>query len=285
MNKKPIIGIIGFGMVGQAIHHGFSLTTDFRIYDKDPKLSDNTFREVIEDSDFIFICVPTPMKKKTGGADISIIKEVLDSILKTNYRKDIRLDEKIIIIKSTVPPGTTAKLSWKYPELNIIHNPEFLTARSFRLDFINQSRIILGGNEEDCKKVEELYRMRFLHTPIYITDSTTAEMAKYTANCFFATKISFFNEIYDICQKLDIDYYDVVKMTLADGRIGNSHYDVPGHDGLRGYGGLCFPKDINALIHKAEELGLDPIILKAAWEKNLKVRPKKDWESIKGAIS
>lgn len=284
MKSKPIIGIIGFGMVGQAIHHGFSLTTDFRIYDKNPKLSVNTFGEVVEDSDFLFICVPTPMKKKTGQADLSIIKETLDNIEAYRALKKTKKNG-IIIIKSTIPPGTTSILSWQYPSINIIHNPEFLTARSFRLDFINQSRIILGGNKKDCKKVEELYRMRFLHTPIYITDSTTAEMAKYTANTFFATKLSFFNEIYEICEKLNIDYYDVIKMTLADGRIGNSHYDVPGHDGLKGYGGLCFPKDINALIFKAKELGIDPIILKSAWEKNLRVRKVRDWEKIKGAVS
>jgi len=278
---KPIIGIVGFGMVGQALQHGFAQTCDFRIYDKNPKLSENTLKEVVIDSDFIFICVPTPMKRDSGEADISIIDKTLNYI--SFY---LPYDNgKIFIIKSTIPPGTTNKLKEKYKNLRIIHNPEFLTARSFKLDFINQSRIIIGGDEDDCKEVEKLYRLRFLHTPIFITDSTTAEMAKYTANCFFATKLSFFNEIYDICQKLGINYYDVIKMTLADGRIGNSHYDIPGHDGLRGYGGLCFPKDIKALIYKAKELEINPIILEAAWKKNLLVRKKKDWEDIPGAVS
>lgn len=280
MSKKPTIGLVGFGLVGRAIHHGFALTADFRIYDKNPKLSENTFEETVKDSDFIFICVPTPMKKKTGEADISIIDRVLNDISQIGPKEN-----HVIIIKSTIPPGTTEIFKLMYPDLNIIHNPEFLTARSYRLDFINQSRIILGGDRKDCKKVEKLYRIRFPHTPLYITDSITAEMTKYTANCFFATKLSFFNEMYDICQKLGISYKEVCKLVIADGRIGNSHYDVPGHDKKRGFSGLCFPKDINALIYKAKELGIDPIILKAAWEKNLKVREKRDWEEIPGAVS
>lgn len=280
MNSKPVIGIIGFGMIGKALHHGFSLVADFKIYDKNELLTENELLDTLQNSEFIFICVPTPMKKDTGEADISIIEDLLYVASITKLKKN-----SILIIKSTVPPGTTKKFIEKYPDLNIINNPEFLTARSYKLDFINASRIILGGDIKLTKKVEQLYRMRFLHTPIYLTDPTTAEMVKYTANTFFATKLSFFNEIYDICQKLEIDYYDVIKMTLADGRIGNSHYDIPGNDGLRGWGNLCFPKDINALIYKAKELGIDPIILEAAWKKNLLVRKDKDWENIPGALS
>lgn len=272
MNKKrPVIGLIGFGIVGRAIQHGFAQVTDFRIYDINPNISENTFEETIKDSDYIFICVPTQMKKD-GEADISIVEKVLiDSIPYARFK------EKILIIKSTIPPGTTRKFIEKYRELRIVFNPEFLTARNYKLDFINTSRIILAGNLRDMESVEGLYRLKFPHTPIIFTDTTTAEMAKYTANTFFCSKLAFFNEIYDICEELGISYDEVMKMVLLDGRIGNSHYSIPGYDGDRGFGGTCFPKDLNALIYESKRLGVHPIIMNAIWEKNLKVRKKYDW--------
>ena len=277
---RKTIGIIGFGMVGRAVQHGFAQITDFRIYDIDKRISENTLEEVYKESDYIFICVPTPMKRGTGEADISIVEYYVYKGLQL-----IDYPNTILIMKSTVPPGTTRMLQEKYKGVRLIFNPEFLTARTSRLDFINTSRIILGGSYEDTESVEELYRMRFPHTPIYKTDSTTAEMVKYAANCFFAVKVSLMNEYYQICEKLGVDYKEMKEMMMADGRIGNSHLDVPGHDGDFGFGNLCFPKDINALIFKAKEMGVDPKILEAAWKKNLEVRKNRDWEKIKGAVS
>ena len=285
--NKITIGIIGFGMVGRAIHHGFAQTADFRIYDVNPKISENTLEEVVEDSDFIFICVPTPMKKDTGECDISILDDTFKKIKNIgNYHHitEHKYEKKIYIIKSTIPPYTTEELQQKYP-MRIVFNPEFLTARTSKLDFINSSRIILGGDKEDVDKVEELYRMRFPATPIFKTDTKTAELAKYTANCFFATKLSFFNEIHQVCDKLDIDYNELIKLVISDNRIGNSHYTVPGQDGDYGFGGLCFPKDLNSLIYKEKELGVKPTVLEAVWKKNLEVRKKYDWLKIKGAVS
>ena len=279
MENKYIIGICGFGMVGRALQHGFAQTCDFRIYDINKTISENTFEETIRDSDFIFLCVPSPMDINTGKCDISILEETIEKSRKYMTPK------KILIIKSTIPPGTTDMLKKKYPHLRIVFNPEFLTARTSKLDFINSSRIILGGDPDDLCKVDDLYRMRFKHTPIYWTDTTTAEMVKYAANCFFSVKVSLMNEYYQICQKLGIDYDEMIKMFLADGRIGNSHTDVPGHDDDFGFGGLCFAKDLNALIYKAEELGIDPKVMKAAWKKNLEVRKNRDWEHIEGAVS
>lgn len=277
---KPTIGIIGFGVVGKAIQHGFSEVADFRIYDKNPLISENSLKDTVTDSDFIFICVPTPMDRETGKCDTSIVEEVIYSCIPY-----ARFKKKIIIIKSTIPPGTTKKLIQELRELRIVFNPEFLTERLAKLDFINTSRIILGGKLMDVELVEELYRLRFPHTPIYKTTPTTAEMVKYTCNTFFCTKLSFFNEIYDICKETGVDYDEMIEMVLLDGRIGNSHYSIPGHDGNRGFGGLCFPKDINALIAKAKGLDIDPIVMEAVWEKNLRIRENKDWEKRKGAIS
>jgi len=273
------IGIIGFGVVGRALQHGFAQTTDFRIYDINPKISENSLEETGKDSDFIFICVPTPMKIESGECDVSLVDDTIKKLQPYTDNTD-----KIVIIKSTIPPGTTDGFIKKYKKSKIIFNPEFLTQRSYRLDFINTSRIILGGDCENTEEVKNLYRKRFPHTPIYQCNAKTAEMTKYVANCFFSVKVSFCNEIYDICKKMDINYDYIKEMTIADGRIGNSHMDVPGHDGLRGFGGLCFPKDLNGLIHKAEEIGVNPIIMKSVWEKNLEVRERKDWLNIEGAV-
>lgn len=270
--NRPNIGIIGMGYVGSSIAHGFSLVANIKVYDINPILSQNTLEETIRDSKYIFICLPTPMKDN-GEADISIIDDTLNKINKMGW-----FPRKIFIIKSTIPPKTTLRLKGRYPRMRIIHNPEFLTARNAKLDFINSSRIILGGNKRDTKEVKNLYRMRFPTTPIIETDSTTAEIVKYACNAFFSCKVSFLNEIYDICKALNCDYNEVKGMMLLDQRIGNSHMDIPGHDGDRGWGGSCFPKDINAFIQIAKQLNISPLMLLATWEKNLEVRKKRDWE-------
>jgi nucleotide sugar dehydrogenase len=266
--SKPTIGVIGFGFVGQAIVHGFGLVADIRIYDINPVLCQNTLEDLCESSEFIFISVPTPMIEETGEADTSIVEETIQQCL--DY---IDRERTIFIIKSTIPPGTVDMLINRYnDEINIIHNPEFLTARNSKLDFINSSRIILGGNREITNRVEKLYRKRFIHTPILHVDSTTAEMIKYTSNCFFTTKLSFLNEIYQMCEKLGVDYNEMIKGVLLDQRIGNSHYEVPGHDKKLGWGGPCFSKDLPAFIYSAKELGVEPTVMKATLKKNKEVR-------------
>lgn len=267
------IGIIGNGIVGSAIQAGFYQTVKCRVYDKDPLKSINSLEEVCIDSEFIFLCLPTPMKKD-GSADTSIVEEVIQRCL--DYIKNT---DTILIIKSTVPPGFTKKMQDRYRDYNlhIVFNPEFLTARNARLDFINTSRIILGGYIEDTKRLEDLYRKRFPHTPIIHTRPITAEMVKYMSNNFLSVKVAYCNEIYQICDKLGVDYNKVKNLTLMDGRIGNSHTDVPGFDGDFGFGGMCFPKDICALMDTAKKLGIKPSVMNGAWKKNLEVRKKRDW--------
>ena len=275
------LGIIGNGFVGSAMVHGFVLhTDDILIYDNDQDRSMSTLREVVEDTEIIFLCLPTPMFE-SGEIDLSIIHNSLEEI--KNLRAD--MSDKIIVIKSTVVPGTTKSFSNKFPQFNFVFNPEFLTERRARLDFINTSRIILGGQPEHVDKVEKLYRLRFPHTQLIKTDFETAELIKYMANCFFATKISYMNEMKQISDKLGTDWSTVMEGFITDGRIGNSHIDVPGHDGSLGFGGKCFPKDLNAMIARAKELGVDPTILEATWRKNLEVREVLDWFQIKGAVT
>lgn len=275
------IGIIGNGFVGSAISSGFGLHAKIRIYDKNPNKSTHSLSEVINLSDFVFVSVPTPMnKKKNGVMDTRIIDSVFDEVVNKSEKTD-----SIFIVKSTVIPGTMEGLIERYPQLNIIHSPEFLTERSARLDFINASRIILGGESQLTEKVEGLFRERFPFVKIIQTDVGTAQFIKYMANCFFATKVSFMNEMRQASDQLNIDWNQVMNGFVSDGRIGNSHLDVPGHDGSLGFGGKCFPKDLNAFINLFESIGVDPTVMRAVWGKNLEVRQNHDWEEIEGAVS
>ncbi len=275
------IGIIGKGFVGTAVAAGFSPHTGYdakvRIFDVDPSKSTHTLSETINDSDVIFVSVPTPASKK-GDIDLSIISSVLNDISSVTKR-----DDNVILIRSTVVPGTSAKLQSDYPNLNIVFNPEFLTERSAHFDFINQARVILGGEAEYTNKVAQLYKSRFgEYLPVIQTSYETAELIKYMNNLFFATKVSFLNEMFLISEKVGADWDSAIEGFVLDGRVGHSHIKVPGHDGKKGFGGSCFPKDIQAMIHFANSLNINMNVLKGAWQTNLEVRPEKDWESLKG---
>jgi UDPglucose 6-dehydrogenase len=275
------IGIVGNGFVGSAIAAGFSLHAEVSIYDKDPRRSLDSLEKTVNDSEFIFVGVPTPMESTSDGTiSLDILDSVMGEIDTLNHRTD-----NIFILKSTIVPGTTQRYIEKYPNLNIIFNPEFLTERAARLEFINASRIVLGGHPALCARVEGLYRDRFPITKIIKTDTKSAEFIKYMCNCFFAMKVSFMNEMRQAAYTDALNWEDVMDGFLTDGRIGNSHIDVPGHDGNFGFGGKCFPKDINAFIKYFEEKEINPMLLKATWDKNLEVRKNHDWLNIKDAVS
>ena len=274
------IGIIGKGFVGSAVEYGFTcdenLKAQIKIYDINPDISTNSLSETINDSDFVFISVPTP-----ANNDGSINLDTLDIVLKKI--NDCIKNDCIILIRSTVIPGTSLKFSKKYSSLNIVFNPEFLTEKNAKNDFINQSRIILGGEKELTAKVANLYNWRFdKKIPIIETNYQTAELIKYMNNIFLATKVSFMNEMFLIANAINADWEKAVEGFVMDNRIGSSHINVPGHDGKFGFGGSCFPKDIQALIKFSKSLNIDSKVLEAAWETNLKVRPEKDWEKLKG---
>ena len=274
------IGIIGRGFVGSAVEHGFlcddKYKADVKIFDKSPKLSTHTLEETVNDSMFIFVSVPTP-----ANLDGSINLDALDIVL-NNINKCID-NNSIILIRSTITPGTSSFLSKRYPKLNIVFNPEFLTERNAKEDFINQSRIILGGENSFTAKVAELYKWRFdNNVPIIQTDYQTAELIKYMNNIFLATKVSFMNEMFLVANKVGANWEKAVEGFILDNRVGSSHVNVPGHDGKFGFGGSCFPKDIQALIEFSNKLDIDLKVVKAAWDTNLKVRPERDWELLKG---
>jgi UDPglucose 6-dehydrogenase len=271
------IGIIGQGFVGTAIRSGLFKHYQIETYDKYKKeLSTcRDIEELCDKSNIVFVCLPTPMFKD-GICDLGIVEGViadLDSLV---------TPEHIIVLKSTVPPGTTKRLNLKYKDLKIVFSPEFLTEANYIEDFKNQSTIIIGGSRPGSSIVKNMFRKVFRDASIIKTSSDIAEMIKYTSNCFLSTKVSFANEIKQICDNCDIDYDKVVEYVLYDKRLGPTHWSVPGPDGRLGFGGSCFPKDINALINFAKEVGVKPTVLESVWEKNLEVRPEKDWELLKG---
>ncbi len=278
MKLKQKIGVVGNGFVGGAVKFGFSPSVgcdaEVKVYDKNPNKSTDKLSDVIK-SDIIFLSVPTP-SNLDGSMNIDIVDGALSDI-------DEYGTNAVILLRSTVVPGTTKKLQDKYPNLRLVFNPEFLTERSANFDFINQDRVILGGDINDVKVAEDLFKSRFGSTlSILKTNYETAELIKYMTNTFFATKISFLNDMKLIADKSGVIWEDAVDGFIRDGRVGHSHLNVPGHDGKYGFGGSCFPKDIQALITFGKELGVEMSVLEGAWKTNLKVRPEKDWENLKG---
>ena len=284
METKTNIGIIGNGFVGSAIAHGFSLWANLRIFDRDPRLSTDSLVSVIQNSEIIFVCVPTPMDASNGNKiDLSILDSVMADVHK--YNSSPAGQEAAVVIKSTVIPGTTKRYEKLYPNMKIVFNPEFLSERTAKLDFNNPSRIILGGSDEAMEPVEALYHNRFPYVPIIKTDSESAEFTKYACNCFYAAKISIFNEFYQAARKQNLDWNSIMSGMLLSGWVNPMHTLVPGTDGSLGFGGKCFPKDINAFIEYFKECDIEPVMLDAAWKKNIEVRENRNWLEIEGAVS
>ena len=274
--KNYKVGIVGQGYVGKALKVGFkSDNIEINTYDK--YLSDQStvkdLNELTLSSNIIFICVPTPMKKN-GECFTGIVEEVVKDI---NISAD---NKKTVIIKSTVPPGTTEKLNGIYKNISLIFNPEFLTEANFLDDFKNQKYIILGGNKKDLDLVENLYSIIFPEIKINRTTSINAEIVKYFLNTYLATKVSFANEMKILCDHVNADYNQIVNLVIQDNRIGKSHLMVPGPDGMLGFGGSCFPKDINALLTFSKSLNIEMSVIESAIKANLKVRPERDWEKL-----
>ena len=272
------IGIIGKGFVGSAVEYAFSCDpnykADIKVYDKNPDLSTHSIEETVNSSDIIFLSVPTPANID-GSIDIRAVENVLSTI------NECQESNSIILLRSTVIPGTSQFFSQKFSKLKLVFNPEFLREKNANNDFINQSRIILGGDRKNTNRVAELYNWRFQNTiPIIQTNFQTAELIKYMNNAFLATKVSFMNEMKMIGNKVNVDWNKAIEGFILDPRIGNSHVDVPGHDGKLGFGGSCFPKDLQAIIHFSNTLGIDTKVLRGAWETNLEVRSMEDSEKL-----
>jgi len=276
------IGIIGQGFVGSAIREGLVGFYDIVTYDIDPTKCNSTHTGVCQEADIIFVCVPTPMRK-TGECDTSILEKAIAEICDACATLGDAVDENpIIVIKSTIPPGTTERIAGQHPEFSICFSPEFLTEANSFDDFKNQTRIIVGGPRPATGKVKQAFRRAFPTIPIIKTGTKTAEMVKYFINCFLATKVTFANEMYDICVESDIDMDKVTEYALHDQRIGSSHLTVPGPDGDRGFGGHCFPKDLSAMIFFGTSMGVSTDFLESVERKNDSIRTNRDWELMPG---
>lgn len=267
MGKKLRLGIVGHGFVGKAMDNGFSKETEKYIVDP---IYDNTIDDLAHfNPELIFVCVPTPMSSD-GRIDSSIIEKVVKELSQ-------KCDKSILVVKSTVIPSVLKSLN-KFNN-NIIYNPEFLREKHADQDFKNSEMIILGGKESIASKVLEAYsnHSNCKTKNFYITDIASASLAKYAINTFLASKVLFFNEVYELYQQTkdknkESNWNNFIKIISTDKRIGSSHLDVPGQDGKFGFGGACFPKDTMALIRYAEDIGVSMEVLKTVMKKNNKIR-------------
>ena len=275
------IGVIGWGFVGQATGLGFSSNPENQVFWFDKfKESPNSLEEVVEKSDFIFICVPTPIFDDYSGMDMSIVEEVVGQVASVESSKD-----KIVIIKSTSLPGTTKKLAGKFKHLNFVMNPEFLTQKNANRDFLNPSRTVIGAESRDvADRVISIYKTILNEDqPYIVTDTTSSEVIKYMSNLLLASKVLLANEFYELSKKVGANYIDIQKAVESDPRIG-THLGVPGPDGDVGFGGACFPKDMVGIIGLSKKIGVDMSALEGVWKKNLKVRKHRDWEKMPQAF-
>lgn len=227
------VGIIGVGFVGGAVKNWFDQQkTKVFAYDKFKNIGS---KEQVNEADVIFVCVPTPFGKK--GFDDSAVKEALGYIA----------DGKVVVIKSTILPGSTEAYQQLFPKLKIMFNPEFLVAKTANADFLKPDRQILGFTTQSKGSVDMV--MQLLPDAPFkkVVTATEAEMIKYFGNTFLSTRVIFANQMYDLCEKIGASYDVVKECAGADARIGTSHFDIF-HDGGRGYAGACLPKDTRALI-------------------------------------
>lgn len=259
------VGIIGGGVVGQAVKNFFK---NAKVYDK--FLTMDPWDEAAS-QDFIFICVPTPYNENSGF-DASIVEEVLEKLS--------NMDGKVVIIKSTVVPGATDMFQEKFPGLRLFFNPEFLDNGTAKQDFLNPDKQIVGYTKKSKDAAEEILAMLPQAKFSKIMPAKAAEMAKYMVNSYYATKVIFANQIYDICQALGIDYNTVREAFEHDRRVAPGNFDV-WHGGYRGFGGKCLPKDLASLVDRAKELGVDVPLLEDVKKINDNLLLKKEADSAK----
>ena len=243
------IGIVGVGFVGGAVKHAFELARAQLICIDPAKGYTSTYTD-LADCSAVFVCVPSPVQED-GSCNTSYLEAVMLQL--AGY-------DKVIISKTTAPADTYLKLQATYP--NLVHTPEFLRAVSANSDYLSQTFTIIGGHPEYCDQADTV--LKFAQKYIVNTAKIPlgeACIVKYVENCFLATKVTFMNEIYQLCQTVGLDYNIVKQAIQLDTRQGNSHFDVPGPDGLPGYGGHCFPKDTSAMLKYARDHGVDLTVL------------------------
>jgi UDPglucose 6-dehydrogenase len=274
--NKYIIGICGIGFVGNSmmksfLNKGFELNKNLFCYDKFKNGGIGNFDSLIN-TDILFLALPTKFITTNMTYDLDPIHETLTRLFDSDYKG-------IIVIKSTLVPTTTHKLSLDY-KLSLIHNPEFLTARSAYSDFHNQKHIVLGKScnitEEQLIFVKTFYNEYYPDAIVSFCSSDESESMKIFVNSFYSVKIQFFNELYLLCENTGCNYDIIKDLMIKNGWINSMHTEVPGPDGQLSYGGLCFPKDTNALLKFMEKSQTKCKVLKSVVEERCEMRDDND---------
>lgn len=250
------IGVIGAGVVGRATARCWMEWGEVRVHDADPARSTHTFLEAAE-CDVVFLCLPTP----AGPDRMAAVEAVCERLPCLSG---------VIALRSTVPVGTTRSLARRFGLTNLVHYPEFLTARCAAVDAQTPARNVLGGHEEGVgtRRLSAMLGRRFPGVPLLCMSSDESEAVKLATNAFFAVKMAYFNELHSFCEAANLDWDSVLAGVLADGRIAHSHTRVPGPDGRAGFGGECIPKDADCFAHCADVAGVGATLVRAALRRN-----------------
>lgn len=281
MSRSLKITIIGHGFVGKAIDYAFQYNVQKQIID--PKIGVN-LSDVTLNSDVTFVCVPTPMHEN-GQCDVSIISEVIKQIKQRR--------SGLIVIKSTVPPDKIENLFRGTAISRMVYNPEFLTERNANEDILNPSMHIFGGDNNATERLEKIYNEYSICKPcqVFHVSATDASFIKYGINTFLATKLIWFNELYDTVNDFGGNFGKIANAVGSDPRIGHSHTRVPGFDNRRGFGGACFPKDVSAFVNFTDHMPILEYVMnknnnyRLAYEKNdREVEQNVNYENKKESI-
>lgn len=246
------IAIMGTGMVGGALDRYFH-TQEIKagLYDPPKGLSDP---QVLADADVIFVAVPTPYYLDGTGFDESYLRAAFDAI---------SVPGKTVVLKSTILPGTTERFQGLYPQHRVLFSPEFLTETTVDFDMQHPKRQIVGYTSASRGDAELVMGLLPRAPFEKIVTAETAELVKYFGNAFYALKVAYANQLYDMCQKLGIDYDHVKDCAASEPMVGGTHLEIF-HKGYRGYGGKCLPKDTRSIIQLGDAVGVDLTLLKAA---------------------
>ncbi len=261
------LGIVGGGTVGRATARCYIEHAEVRVFDILPERATHSLAEVMA-CDIVFVCLPTPQIEGSLMCDLVPIVKFFEQIDRSRAN---------LVLRSTVPIGATRRLRAMYDLPNLVHSPEFLTARCAVTDAQLPARNIIGYPRADTLQyggLEDLYRHRFSGVPVHLMTSDESEFVKLAQNGFFATKIAYWNECRTLADNLDLDWDRVLSAVLADGRISHSHTRVPGPDGKYGFGGACLEKDLASLVSCIEQAGLSAAVTRAAYERNLEDRDR-----------
>lgn len=262
------VGIAGVGVVGGALLKSLQNRTFLTVFPYD-KYKNIGKQEDLLNTKFTFLCLPTLYSNELQQYDKTSIYDVCQYLSYSNYKG-------VVVIKSTVEPETTQHLYKQFDNLNLCHNPEFLTARTAYEDLENQDHVVLGRHEKcNLSKYEDLkrfYKLSYPNAEISECTSTESEMMKISVNNYYSVKIQFFNELYQLCQRNNSNYENVRNLMLKNNWIHKMHTDVPGHDGELSYSGMCFPKDTNALLQYMKRLNSPHNVLQGTVEERNTMR-------------